>query len=1176
MKKLSFFIVLAVVYSGSTFGMVDQDFTEQMYKAARGEPLNAPPLQGCLKPIATALEHNLERYHRFEASNPRLAEPALAGAITLGKGLYGAGSGAILCGTIGGAICGPHCAVTGAAAGARIGFRSGTVTGIIQEISGKIVHGVVGKPLDAIVNTGVDVITPVFMKLDGSLDEQDARILAFSMIGTVLPASEFKAVSKGIWRSVRTTGRPHAPALEPSGTDLEHASAAGLELGSRYSAYKHIHAMSHTVEAGLPGAALERMTAQGHQEAPAVNPAAPAQPAVDALDAQELFEQAKQDLECILTEIVQEEVSEDIKTSQQVGLIERHADQSAIARQMHDLFEKEKANIRYEITRNTIHDTFEGFSAIMSIAGNHKVAHQITTVGNAGVKIMDSCRMLAAGTSSVATGASALAGLGGAAMTASCICPYVGIACAVASLVSLFDDDSDGLGEALAQMHRELSQQISVVHDHMMQRFDHLESKVDSMHMHMVQGFLKVLERFDYLGQKVDCMHVDMIQGFVDLSQQMQDFTDSTAYSFEHINSDLQALHEINAKVDSLLLMPFVESCAAIERYPSRFGKLSTMDEHEVVSHYKTLENGLLGISPTYDYLNGHVCADFSPTTINRILTSSSPESLLGYLAKYSTSQLGVPLPSTVRPAQLPNLSVFARGLQKYLILRRATTHIPYDVQCKALQEITSVGDHALTFIDSIQGNKILFEKLYAHYSACYTKTLALYYQALENKSQEILDMVHANAVEKTSKAIETFPLAPVVPKGIVYCDTINTESLKDQKIEQDGLRVGLDWFIPKKSQFKVDLAQSAEELLANPDNTILNAIVLPELSCSEQCASIPLDFRPKAPILESYISKHALIAERLGLGTIELKYVENPDSTISVKAMFRKKDNTELAAGGATLTLSPSESAQALRRYKGPSLQQLSVSELRSAFNRRMVSARGFPLPKFKELASYVKFLWTVATSSAPAGVAPDHISLMKLISEGLIEHRQAALASLSASTQLGIRYQQRAEELKSSYHALKAFGTIAGLSKEKIHRILGLVTDDANSYLHACMENIPANTSLRTKLEGALVPATRVIRACITPVGSENSFSMPLRTMLTRLGHFATMYPGIAQQKQAGREQLAQRAQAAREAALQVPTARELALTQELSDVKVQMAAMMGMMQQMQQLLLQQKRDS
>ena len=130
-------------------------------------------------------------------------------------------------------------------------------------------------------------------------------------------------------------------------------------------------------------------------------------------------------------------------------------------------------------------------------------------------------------------------------METSCICPYVGIICAVASLVSLAaDDGSDGLGEALGQiqqsilhMHQSLSQQMSVLHDHMMVRFDGLENEIDSMRVHMVQGFLGMARQFDYLGQQVHHMHADMIQGFlglsqgfVGLSQQMQDFTASTAY----------------------------------------------------------------------------------------------------------------------------------------------------------------------------------------------------------------------------------------------------------------------------------------------------------------------------------------------------------------------------------------------------------------------------------------------------------------------------------------------------------------------------------------------------------------------------------------------------------------------------------------------------------------------
>ena len=119
------------------------------------------------------------------------------------------------------------------------------------------------------------------------------------------------------------------------------------------------------------------------------------------------------------------------------------------------------------------------------------------------------------------------------------------------------------------------------------------------------------------------------------------------------------------------------------------------------------------------------------------------------------------------------------------------------------------------------------------------------------------------------------------------------------------------------------------------------------------------------------------------------------------------------------------------------------------------------------------------------------------------------------------------------------------------------------AHSYLHSSIENIPEHASLRSSFDSATGLAEILCRSAgsgITPAGTENSFSEPLRTGLTRLGHFACLHPEIVRQRQVGIA-----------TAQQALTSGVLTPAQEIRDLKAQMAEMMVVMKQMQKMLLQ-----
>lgn len=1139
MKKFSIIIALTIMHN-CMFAM-DSEI-----------PQNGGRLQGVLKPVAGFLYRNLEQYHEFAETSPYLADLALRSTMIAAKGLIGMGIGAVDGGSLGFAICGPGCGAEGAVIGGAKGFAVGVGTGIKQEFEGAAIQGIFGKPLDALVERCTNALAPQIMKLDRSLDEQEAKILACCVIGVTLHAAEFKTFSKEILHSFKI------------GTAHTSLAAMSLTSGGRQatqtpkSSHSLMHTGFHKTKTGLAGSSLEKTVSPEHRTPEQATSPTSATPAAQK-EAQQNFTQAKDQLNQLFTETMQEEVQETVKTSKQIAQIEKQADKAVAAQEMQNLFQAVQSNIKYEISRNTIADTCECFSSLLSIAGDHKAAYQIATIGQAGIKLMDSCRMLA-------TGTSAVVGTAGAFMIPSPTAPITGIASAVASLMGLFDDDDDSstaLEQAIQQMYQALSQQIAVLHNHMIERFDKLEDKVDRMHLHMIEGFVK-------------------------MSQQIRDFKACNLYALDRIEHELQTLHTIDTKVDSLLLRPFVGSCSAIERFASRQGSLREMDKKEVLGHYQVLENGLLGIDPKHELMNGHICSDFSPHSLNRILVSSSPEGLLGYLAKYKTSVLGQPMPVGILPEKLPHLGIFAHGLERYLELRTGATHVPYDPQGRALQDIAHAGQQALTFVDSIQTNQALFEKLFANYKASYEKVMAVCNQAFEKRSQELLDTVHAQAVERNRREIAAFPAFPYAdlpPNDPGYCGREYVSGFiypfliaEYQRVQQTlCLPDSLAWLVNNKLRFKVSLTNSQCELVSNPDNSILSVIIGTTDKREELYQPIPLGFRRIAHEIEKTIPMEAIIAERLGLGNIELTHCKNPndETVISLSITFRKNDQTLLNLGEATYIGSSNYA------YKNPYdiYYAHDTSAIRSAGHRNTYLERSYV--KFYLPISPIRFFAIWASSSLRTFIpAPESkVVLSALIDARLTELRQETIASLSASTELGIRYKQALEELDASYNAIQAFDTVAGAKRQALQSIPGLMNGSSfNTHMQRCITEASGSTSLTSKLNSTLTrtSAPALLTQTIS-ASSEASFSTTLRIMLAKLGKFSLQWPEIQRIRQ--EEELAEKAATERALTQKAPTAKEIdlskqveLLTQQVQELKAaaassssQMAAMMALMQQM-----------
>lgn len=771
---------------------------------------------------------------------------------------------------------------------------------------------------------------------------------------------------------------------------------------------------------------------------------------------------------------------------------------------------------RYERTLSTLADSFDGVSSMLSVVGNHKAARQVTVIGQAGIKLIESCHALTMG-----------------AAMASPIAPFAGIASAASLIFSLFNDDPDPLGV--------LSQQIQTVDEHVIDGFAQTNDNIIAMHQALTEQigvvFRYMMEHFDGLENQVDKLQLHLVQGFLNMSQQMRDFTAASQYSFDRITSELQILHGIETRVDALLLRPVIQSAMAIEQFPNGFGDLANQAS-AVTSHFQVLKNSLLGVDPAHQLFNGCLSSDFSPITINRILTSSSPAALLGYLARYKESVLGLPNPPTIDVQKLPHLGIFTLCLERYLKLLKRAIHLPYETQDQALHEIACVGDNALTFINSIQENRNLFERLFENYKASRLKASTLEVEAFEKRSQELLESVHTKAVEANqTKLAASFPAdyyqGMVVTNGTHAYHSVH-ESLAHQHAEtKKAFEYLLTRFINNKAVFKIPLGGFDEHLALNAG--LLSPLVLANNSECRMPLHVKLN---KALLIEKNIPKEAIIAERLGLGLIELKYNWSQGNPIVIYADFKKNDNSVLPIGMAVIASGESDN-EYLKKIK-PLVDLMSNSIFCDATDAKLANREIQMLKLLLNWGHAPTATWTIEATSVAA--------LSSLNATRLAELRKEAIAILLAHTELASRHQIALDEMDAPYNALQAFGSIVGMRQEDFRWFANLPTKEKvlTSLKRYCastpLDKDNPSFSLSSFL--LLMPPAGIFDR-LSQAQRENEFSRPLRILMAKLGHFAVIHPEIVRLRQ---EELARRAQAAQRTA----TERETALMQEVAGLR------------------------
>lgn len=193
---------------------------------------------------------------------------------------------------------------------------------------------------------------------------------------------------------------------------------------------------------------------------------------------------------------------------------------------------------QFNFFRDTTIDVFDGLAAISHIAGNRHTAEKLQTFGHAAASIVTHMHTLT-------TSQPALASLFKvtASASTSAIHPYVGIAMATASLLSIFGDDEDqgsAIMEALAQGIAMLSKQIHQLHE----RFDGLERQLDAQHRSVMYAFFQLYQQ-----------QGDLVKGIQSIYRDLIAETTLIKGSLENL-STMQALHhqEISAQFSSLRL----------------------------------------------------------------------------------------------------------------------------------------------------------------------------------------------------------------------------------------------------------------------------------------------------------------------------------------------------------------------------------------------------------------------------------------------------------------------------------------------------------------------------------------------------------------------------------------------------------------------------------------------
>src|SRR3990167_1945407 len=191
-----------------------------------------------------------------------------------------------------------------------------------------------------------------------------------------------------------------------------------------------------------------------------------------------------------------------------------------------------------KLVGSTINDSFTGLQCIAQLAGS-KDAAKIGAFGNAAGAIATNMCLMSLSSAQLS------------AMRMSIIHPYVGIASAICSLVSLFDSsDDDGLNETFSA----ISRQLEVFYDHVMKRFDFLEQMLDEHHRKVMFAFFKLYQHQEDIKKQIVEMRQEISDNQIRIQRALTFMESSASHKHQSVMgqfADLR-LEKINKLVSDI------------------------------------------------------------------------------------------------------------------------------------------------------------------------------------------------------------------------------------------------------------------------------------------------------------------------------------------------------------------------------------------------------------------------------------------------------------------------------------------------------------------------------------------------------------------------------------------------------------------------------------------------
>lgn len=749
-----------------------------------------------------------------------------------------------------------------------------------------------------------------------------------------------------------------------------------------------------------------------------------------------------------------------------------------------------QAEESYRMNQSTVDDGLRGITSVVSVFGQ-RPARQVASFRKAATNLMEFGRLMSTGTAAVSTALTTTT----TALAASPLAPFAALAAAASAIFEMTkaDDENDGpsaqevilqnqqtMLDVVQSNHREVMEGIAHVHHTIVETAQHLSRQIGTLHT-------DVREQFGQLDGRVNQLDLHLVQGFCCMQRQMLDFSVPTCYSLHNIQSDLSRLHEINARVESLLLQRFTETCDDIENYPSRASSpLLTMDEKEARNRLKRLERVILGNSPPHRLVNGALC-DFSPNAITKITSfdvdsTHSVGSILGFLRNYASSILGIDAPQVA--ADIPNLAVFNTGLKYYLDLRQAFLRLDYDEDLISVLKIANTGTVALRFLQFLQNNsEDLFDKLLNNYQVAFKRVHEVYIKALRERGRELAKEMcdrirpwNQGIVESTSKHV-------VQP----FCaDEQYTEHFK--KWDEDyakELDTALTTHLQCLSTFTLNLELNQEPTTAYPLQVFVQPAQASTLTATHQSLQltsrklIPLRLaqintaitprRPLTPvdrILYSFarsIPKELFFAERLGLGVVKSVYTVQgtmecrPHSTETCQLLFSIIIGFQRHSDSTFLPIQ-------IREYQGVStdsyfaVHKFDCEDLRS---RPAIYADD-------RITAVVLSAWKnnqyVSSSEHPQRVT-NLQTISHMIQEALITRRKEVVRRLcTGSTMNHTEFVKAKSECEAAYRIVEAFGKAVGFNASLMTTLRARMLNEQaiDKHLQDYLDHAIANSTL------------------------------------------------------------------------------------------------------------------